>query len=431
MSDNHRDRSSKLSGLKLPVGRSKDDDKIGKRDVANGLIAALKITKEAAAAFPPLQSAAGGLLAIVEHCQKLSSNQEGLNRLEEYINKLNKLLPEWSQSSSDHGSCHTAFKGSLIEFDSQVKEVAKDVKRLRSHRWFKQAFNAAETADQIDACLKSLSWLVQCLNVRGVIAIELTIQDLNEGMRNGLQHIEKKIDGVSEEVHGLSNKLHQLGTNTVPGLRYSLEARFDYHQGGRSECEPGTRSEILATIYAWLRPDDPRLSNLPPPLVALHPEKTVLWIKGLAGTGKSTLAQTVATWCDKDGLLGASFFCARSGDRSNIQLIIPTIAHQLAARSPTFHDVLSESVKADPYINVSLLPRQLEKLIVEPLRASKAGGFLAPCVVILDALDECEDDEVVSVVLKALSSYVSDLAPLKFIVTSRPVENILSGFRLQ
>ena len=167
-------------------------------------------------------------------------------------------------------------------------------------------------------------------------------------------------------------------------------------------------------MYSWLRPNDPRLSGLPAPLCVVRPETPVFWINGLAGTGKSTLAQTIAQWCEDVGFLGASFFCARDGERSNVQLIFPTIAHQLGSVCGAFRDHVSEAVKANPDIHGSLVSRQLQKLIVEPLRAVKGAGNqpFPECAVVIDALDECKDNEAVSVILRALSSYVSAIAPL-------------------
>ena len=57
----------------------------------------------------------------------------------------------------------------------------------------------------------------------------------------------------------------------------------------------------------------------------------VFWLNGLAGTGKSTIAQSFAEIAFAGGKLGASFFCSRDfEDRSNLQAIIPTLAFQLA-----------------------------------------------------------------------------------------------------
>jgi WD40 repeat protein len=215
------------------------------------------------------------------------------------------------------------------------------------------------------------------------------------------------------------------------GLRYTIQARFDYHSSGRSICEENTRREALATVYAWLKPNDPRLSQYPYPLYAIQSENPIFWVNGLAGSGKSTLAQTIAEWCEEDKFLGASFFCARDGDRSNVQLIFPTIAHQLGIFCPAFREELSEAVKANPDIHGSLVSRQLQKLVVEPLNAVKAKGIFPECAIIIDALDECKDDEAISVILKALSFDISRLSPLKFVITSRPIQRVTSGFRLQ
>ena len=60
-------------------------------------------------------------------------------------------------------------------------------------------------------------------------------------------------------------------------------------------------------------------------------DSPVFWLNGLAGTGKSTIAQTIAERAFAEGRLGASFFCSGAvEDRSDLQLIFPTLAFQLA-----------------------------------------------------------------------------------------------------
>lgn len=156
----------------------------------------------------------------------------------------------------------------------------------------------------------------------------------------------------------------------------------------------------------------------------------VFWLHGHSGTGKTTLAQTAAEWCDKNGVLGATFFCARSGERNNVQLIFPTISHQLCLRSPSFSEHVSEALKSNPDIYDSFPSYQLEKLLIEPLRRVKQNSDFPTYIVIVDALDECADNgAVVSVILKALAVHISDLAPLKFFITSRPVDQVIAGFQ--
>src|SRR6267378_3973147 len=86
--------------------------------------------------------------------------------------------------------------------------------------------------------------------------------------------------------------------------------------GNRQGCLRGTRKEVLWEIEHW---------------VASEQEQQIFWLNGLAGTGKSTIAQTFAERMSADGKLGASFFCSRDfADRSNLHAIFPTLAFQLA-----------------------------------------------------------------------------------------------------
>ncbi|EKM52769.1 uncharacterized protein PHACADRAFT_60666, partial [Phanerochaete carnosa HHB-10118-sp] len=153
----------------------------------------------------------------------------------------------------------------------------------------------------------------------------------------------------------------------------------------------------------------------------------VFLLSGVAGSGKSTIAQSVAQWCSERGYLGASFFCSRDNRAcSDIQMIFPTIAYQLGLFFPEFQHKTAEAMKREPHIQTTLVSHQLKRLIVDPLRELPA---FPPCAVVIDALDECKDDHATSLIVRALSECISDLAPLKIFLTSRPVRNITHGFR--
>jgi WD40 repeat protein len=74
------------------------------------------------------------------------------------------------------------------------------------------------------------------------------------------------------------------------------------------------------------------------------------------------------------------------------------------------------------------VPYQLEELIVKPLHSVR--NSFPSCLVILDALDECKDDRVTSIILSSLSRHVTELSPIKFLITSRPEQNITGAFKL-
>ena len=152
----------------------------------------------------------------------------------------------------------------------------------------------------------------------------------------------------------------------------------------------------------------------------------VYWLNGLAGTGKSTIAKTIAERLFAAGLLGASFFCSRDfEDRRNLQLIFPTLAIQLARKHSEFRSILIPLIQSDPNIAYESLYDQMKKLIVQPLNESNIST-----VIIVDALDECEDEESASAILSVLGRLVSDIPKVKFFLTGRPEPRISVGFRL-
>ena len=155
-------------------------------------------------------------------------------------------------------------------------------------------------------------------------------------------------------------------------------------------------------------------------------DRHVFWLNGLAGTGKSTIAQTFSEMAAKTGILGASFFCSRDYlDRKELKNIFPTLAYQLACRYTTFRRHIIRVIKEDPSVASNSLISQLEDLIVNPLSSSNLS-----CVIVVDALDECVDDQPASAILSVLGRHVKQLSSAKFFITGRPEPRIRTGFRL-
>ena len=152
----------------------------------------------------------------------------------------------------------------------------------------------------------------------------------------------------------------------------------------------------------------------------------VYWLNGLAGTGKTTIAQTIAERFFASGQLRASFFCSRNfEDQSNLKLIFPTLAAQLARRYTKFRPILVSLVRSDPGVAHESLYNQADKLVFRPLRESAIST-----VIIIDALDECKDEEPASAILSVLGQFVSKAPRIKFFLTGRPEPRVREGFRL-
>jgi len=152
----------------------------------------------------------------------------------------------------------------------------------------------------------------------------------------------------------------------------------------------------------------------------------------MAGTGKSTISRTIAQSFADEGLLGASFFFKRGErDRSNAALLFPTIAAQLVAIKPALASHVSAAIEADPAVTRKALKVQFEKLILKPLENLRRSSTdeLKTMVLIVDALDECERDDDIRVIIYLLSQAKSlSSVHLKAFFTSRPELPVRLGF---
>ncbi|KAJ1299666.1 hypothetical protein OPQ81_011059 [Rhizoctonia solani] len=202
--------------------------------------------------------------------------------------------------------------------------------------------------------------------------------------------------------------IHKARIGRLPS---SPSAWYDSNAGAelnRRECTPGTRVIVLEQILEWTRNKH---------------EGGVYWLNGMAGTGKTTIAYSVCKRLDAENKLAASFFCSRLRDECrNVNLIIPSIAYQLAHFSPPFQNVLSSILEEDQHIEHKTLDQQFDALIKKPLLTIKSvvGEEM---VVVIDALDECENKDSTMSMLRMLLSKSTDL-PLRFIVSSRPEPQI-------
>jgi len=71
------------------------------------------------------------------------------------------------------------------------------------------------------------------------------------------------------------------------------------------------------------------------------------------------------------------------------------------------------------------LYEQMRKLIVQPLKESGIST-----VIVIDALDECKDEEPASAILSVLGQLAPEIPDVKFFLTGRPEPHITEGFRL-
>ncbi|KAK4163559.1 vegetative incompatibility protein HET-E-1 [Cladorrhinum sp. PSN259] len=192
------------------------------------------------------------------------------------------------------------------------------------------------------------------------------------------------------------------------------DAAFDSNmEEHNAQCHPDTRTELLGQIQKWA--NDPQA-------------KSIFWLNGMAGTGKSTISRTVAQSFKDQELLGASFFFKRGGgDRGKATLFFPTIASQLVRKIPALKTFIREAIDADSGVARKALKDQFEKLILQPLgHLHRAMAIL----IVVDALDECDGDKDVKTIISLLAQAKTlQSVRLRIFITSRPELPIRLGFK--
>lgn len=190
----------------------------------------------------------------------------------------------------------------------------------------------------------------------------------------------------------------------------------------RDPCTPGTRNEVLGRIFNWAEDASPS-------------SPSVFWLSGPAGSGKSTIAFTVAEQYDRTkehfskDILRATFFCSRQLESASRQVsIIPTLAHQIAQSVSTYAEALIDS---NPFSSVKTIHTQMKTMLVDPWESSLEHRpcEIPPYLIIVDALDEITDGSGSNFLFQLLTAVKEGhLKGLKFLVTSRPESTIASQF---
>jgi len=170
----------------------------------------------------------------------------------------------------------------------------------------------------------------------------------------------------------------------------------------------GTRQSILNEIITWVTTESG--------------SGNTYWVYGLPGIGKTSLAHSICETLDERNQLVGSFFCQRDDTSSSEpRNILPTLIYKLAENSPTFRRIVTERLRNKPNLTTESMKDThfLDFFLSLPRQLNEHSRAF-----VIDALDECGNDQNRQDVLKALTDAAA-LAPwLKIIITSRPEADI-------
>ncbi|KAJ5708639.1 WD domain-containing protein [Penicillium malachiteum] len=248
---------------------------------------------------------------------------------------------------------------------------------------------------------------VPCLIIRGIC-------DYCDSHKNDVWHKYAALTAATTVLTTVECLDQKIDWEKLPTVQ---EAAVDsFENQNEDECLPGTRKVLLNEITEW----------------AMSPHgKCIFWLKGMAGTGKSTISRTVARSFKNTNHLGASFFFKRSErDQRNAKKFFPTIIRQLMLRIPELRSSVQEALHDDPYVASKSLKEQFEKLLLQPLlNVDQVGRQPQTAVFVIDALDECEHDQDIRTIIQLLPLLKKVKAVrLRIFLTSRPELPISLGF---
>ena len=188
----------------------------------------------------------------------------------------------------------------------------------------------------------------------------------------------------------------------------------------RKICLEGTRHEILDEITAWINNIEDNPSR-------------VLWLYGEAGTGKSSIAHTIADRFQKLGRLGSCYcFDRNQMAEQRDRKIFTTIARDLADRDKQMRRELANAIHQNTSLkHTTDILQQWKELIMKPAKAF-SETMAGPIVIVIDGLDESGLAASREYLLRIFAgklddneSIITELPPhIRILLTSRPLPDI-------
>ncbi|KAI9778855.1 MAG: hypothetical protein M1839_007818 [Geoglossum umbratile] len=236
------------------------------------------------------------------------------------------------------------------------------------------------------------------------------LNDLDLNTKNLADAIVRQKD-IFEKSHTILHRQH------LEKLAVAAAAPFNsYDRRKDSDCIKNTRVSLLQEIREWADGND---------------ERPIFWLRGLAGTGKSTIARTIAHYYHDRRRLAASFFFSRDigGDVRDARKFFTTIAAQLARASDLLGDHICHALSQKSDV-VNQVPReQWRQLILEPLLKLQCSAPRLSLALVIDALDECENEGDIRTIVDLLSeARLLKAVRLRILITSRPEIPIWQSF---
>ncbi|KAG8873636.1 hypothetical protein FRB98_008879, partial [Tulasnella sp. 332] len=305
------------------------------------------------------------------------------------------------------------------EFTKVLVGIKEEMKILMDRRLGKRIFTYSRDASKLAEMKKRVDDAISQLQAHflrydaqrlGFLQLETAIVTGHDVERMGQEHrlMLQKLEASLEAHRAL---LQQLQKQEIESLILLL-GKGDLGASEKDPCLEDTRVALLDSIMRWT-------------LDSSSESKHCFCLLGMAGSGKSAIAATIADRLKASRHLGARFHFARNKERNNG--VILALARQLASwGDERLQPEIASAIKDEREIAQMRPETQFRKLIQEPLESLESTS--PPLVIVLDALDEC-DPKYVSTLLQLIRNGLAKLPVcVKFFITSRAKPQLLYHF---
>ncbi|KAJ6543123.1 hypothetical protein B0H19DRAFT_1381054 [Mycena capillaripes] len=360
------------------------------------VLPALNLAKAAVTGIgvPGVEPVINGVLELGTMVVTMKENKEDLSTLGKSLKRL---------TAADVSSASDDLKQRVAGLSRNLAPLADECKSLAEKKNIERFFRSKSYKEKILSIRNSIAAHIQEFTFWENISIEKAVEHLVSKVDNVLT----SVDDVLTSVDNVLTSVDNVRTREILASLKYVPAQYN-GENTPNKCMEGTRVEIIEQIltHSTASPD---------------PSQRLVMLSGTAGSGKSTIAKTVAfVLAEEKSALGASFFFSRDyAERNDIRHVPSTLARQLADYSPTFRHLLVKLLDDDRTGILSTAPNiQFQKLVVELL--AKLPQSAAPWVICLDALDECGQDRG-QTFLRWLSDSITDIPiHIRFFLTGRP-----------
>ncbi|KAG8846669.1 hypothetical protein FRB91_000553 [Serendipita sp. 411] len=355
----------------------------------------VKDTSEVSEILAPLKAIAGIVITILETVRGVKTNKEDWANLGENLSiQIKGIHDNLSRCPTPHS---TALLLAVNSYEQKIRNILTRVCLASSSGPAEGVLRQRTDKEEIVQLNRDagIYWedFMRAISVQTHETVHRIEQDVNR-MKNGVSRVEISVDAIGDNSH--IKELVPLSSAT--GEDHDI-------------CLHGTRTEVLDLIRQWV--DDPSASQL-------------WWLTDVAGAGKSTIAKHLSTEWKRQGRLAGCFFFNKSRpDTTNKQGFCDTLAAQMANNQPQLRSSITNGIKEiGPMLIMCPFEEKLDKLVIQPMKN-------AALVLVIDALDECDERDRIIILRNLLSSF-SQAPQLKILITSRPerdIAQLLNGHR--